>query len=71
MDASPGRGIAPGGRCEGRYPPLPAPAAIGCDMADMGRPIMAALVGIGVGERGDIPIWSESKKKCLCLLPRP
>ena len=44
------------------YPP-PVIAEVGCDMADIGRPNMATFddddVGIGVGDRGDIPIWSE------------
>lgn len=44
------------------YPP-PVIAEVGCDMADIGRPNIATFddddVGIGVGDRGDIPIWSE------------
>ena len=38
---------------------------VGCDMADIGRLRMEAeveAIGIGVGDSGDIPIWSAKNR---------
>lgn len=50
--------MAPGGMCVAMYPPT-----VGWDIADIGRFIKPTddEVGIGVGERADIPTWSKLK----------